>query len=151
MTSSWKRRNTHFATPVLNVLSLNAILNIYRLDENIAIQNECGRRCAVPLVMIFFEEVWYVFIFYTNPRCSNVTSFFRVALGMASTSPSHNIIIMVWWPVYSGLSKKRAKISYRKTSNIRRTQFKNFDISRLVLQLYLPKPLKPCVKSRMKM
>ena len=40
---------------------------------------------------------------------------------------------------------------YRKFSNIRRTQFPNINLSRLVLQLSLPNPLKPCVKLRMKM
>ena len=36
-------------------------------------------------------------------------------------------------------------------SNIRRTKYQNLNASRLVLQLSLPYPLKPGVKSRMKM
>ena len=40
---------------------------------------------------------------------------------------------------------------YRKTSNIRGTESQNFNVSRHVLQLSLPNPLKPSVKSRMKM
>ena len=40
---------------------------------------------------------------------------------------------------------------YRKISNIRRTKSTNVDISRLVLQLSSPNPMKPGVKSRMKM
>ena len=40
---------------------------------------------------------------------------------------------------------------YRKLSNIRRTQSPNLNVSRLVLQLSLPNPMKPGVKSRMKM
>ena len=40
---------------------------------------------------------------------------------------------------------------YRKVSNIRRTKYKNLNDSRLVLQLYVPNPLKPSVKSIMKM
>ena len=40
---------------------------------------------------------------------------------------------------------------YPKISNIRRTQIPNFNVSRLVLQLSLPNPMKPGVKSRMKM
>ena len=39
---------------------------------------------------------------------------------------------------------------YRKNSNISRTKSQNFNDSRLVLQLYLPNPLKPGVRSRMK-
>ena len=40
---------------------------------------------------------------------------------------------------------------YRKISNIKRTKSPNLDVSRLVLQLSLPNPMKPGVKSRMKM
>ena len=40
---------------------------------------------------------------------------------------------------------------YRNTSNIRHTKYQNINDSRLVLQLSLPNPLKPGVKSRMKM
>ena len=40
---------------------------------------------------------------------------------------------------------------YRRISNIRRTEPPNVDVSRLVLQLSLPNPIKPGVKSRMKM
>ena len=40
---------------------------------------------------------------------------------------------------------------YRKVSNIRRTKCQNLNYSRLVLQLSVPNPLKPSVKSIMKM
>ena len=40
---------------------------------------------------------------------------------------------------------------YRKISNIRRTKSPNLNVSRLVFQLSLPNPMKPGVKSRMKM
>ena len=41
---------------------------------------------------------------------------------------------------------------HRQISNIKRTRSQNFkNVSLLVLRLYLPNPLKPCVKSRMKM
>ena len=39
---------------------------------------------------------------------------------------------------------------YRKISNISRTKSPNLDVFRLVLQLSLPNPMKPGVKSRMK-
>ena len=41
--------------------------------------------------------------------------------------------------------------TYRKVSNIRRTKSSKLNVSRLVLQLSLPNPMKPGVKSRMKM
>ena len=40
---------------------------------------------------------------------------------------------------------------YYKISNMRRTKSQNLNDSRLVLPLSLPNPLKPGVKSRMKM
>ena len=40
---------------------------------------------------------------------------------------------------------------YHQTLNIIRTKFPNIIVSRLVLQLYFPNPLKPAAKSRMKM
>ena len=43
-------------------------------------------------------------------------------------------------------------LNYRQTSDINRTKFQNLNISRLVLQLSLPYPLKPgIIKSRLNM
>ena len=43
-------------------------------------------------------------------------------------------------------------IDYRQTFNISRTKFQNLNVSRLVLQLFLPNALKPSIKStRIKM
>ena len=42
-------------------------------------------------------------------------------------------------------------LTYRKVYNIRRTKSQNFNVSRLIMYLSLPDPLKPGVKSRMKM
>ena len=44
-----------------------------------------------------------------------------------------------------------ANHNYCKISNIRRTESQNLNVSRLILQLSLPNPMKPGVKSRMKM
>ena len=41
--------------------------------------------------------------------------------------------------------------TYRKISNIRRTKSQNLNESRPVWQLFLPNPLNPGVKSKMKM
>ena len=40
--------------------------------------------------------------------------------------------------------------AYRQFSNIRRTQSPNINVSRLILQLSLPNPLKPGINLRMK-
>ena len=49
------------------------------------------------------------------------------------------------WSCYKGF------LLYRQTSNISGTRSQNLNNSRLVLQLSLHNPLKPGVKSRMKM
>ena len=41
-------------------------------------------------------------------------------------------------------------MDYRKVSNIRRTKSQNLNVSRLILKVSLPNPLKPGVKLRMK-
>ena len=43
------------------------------------------------------------------------------------------------------------KLSYRQTSSTSRTKSKYLNVFRLVLQLSLPKPMKPGFKSRMKL
>ena len=57
--------------------------------------------------------------------------------------------------LYSGdqvrISYVYGKGTYRKTSSISRTKSQNLNASRLVLQLSLHNPLKPGVKSSMKM
>ena len=56
-----------------------------------------------------------------------------------------------WWLRTLMCNQYQAKESYRKISNIRHTKSQNLNVSRLVLQLSLPNPMKPGVKSRMKM
>ena len=40
---------------------------------------------------------------------------------------------------------------YRQTANVSHTKYQHLNVSRLLLQLSLPNPVKPSVKSRMKM
>ena len=49
------------------------------------------------------------------------------------------------WP------RSKTHVNYRQFSNVRGTQSQNINVSRLVLLLSLPNPLKPGVKLRMKM
>ena len=49
------------------------------------------------------------------------------------------------------IKRMTAYLIYRKVSNIRRTKCQNLNESRLALQLSVPNPLKPSVKSIMKM
>ena len=68
--------------------------------------------------------------------------------GMSYTD---KMVFFNWnWPWYIK-SLCRIDDIYRKVSNISGTKSQNLNASRLILQLYLPNPLKPGVKSRMKM
>ena len=60
---------------------------------------------------------------------------------------------ITWTNIYKILQEQNSDKEriYRKISNIRHTNPQNVNDSRLVLQLSLPNPLKPGVKSRMKM
>ena len=59
---------------------------------------------------------------------------------------------MVNTEVADGLVTQGAMaLTYHKTSSISRTKYQNLDVSFLVLQLSLLNPLKPGVKSKMKM
>ena len=55
------------------------------------------------------------------------------------------------WGYTSGHHITQFLLIYRQVSNIRRTKSQHLKDSRAVLQLSLPNPLKPDVKSRMKM
>ena len=48
-------------------------------------------------------------------------------------------------------STRPCSYAYRQISNVRRTNFQNLNVSRLVLNFSLPNPLEPGVKSKMKM
>ena len=58
--------------------------------------------------------------------------------------PQIKTLKLKWYDNYT-------QINYRKISNIRRTKCQNLNDSRFVLQLSVPNPLKPSVKSIMKM
>ena len=51
--------------------------------------------------------------------------------------------------IYLGLDKE-SQLYYRQASYIRRTESQNVNVSRLILQLSLPNPLKPGAKSLIK-
>ena len=59
------------------------------------------------------------------------------------------LTVYLWW-ITSYKSPYGVSI-YRKIANIRRTKIQNVNDYRLVLQLSLPNPLNPGLKSRMKM
>ena len=70
----------------------------------------------------------------------------------------HHDLFDVWWPfmVWCYFVRTSADITeeqwyYRQVSNIRRTKSQHLKDSRTVLRPSLPNPLKPDVKSRMKM
>ena len=88
-----------------------------------------------------------------NP-CHNMTARFL----LVRQQGAHDVVIFAGGgAAWGSLEGERnagcldKEIKYRKISNIGRTKSQNLKYSRLVLQLPLPNPLKPGVKSRMKM
>ena len=50
---------------------------------------------------------------------------------------------------YYPKSELKSNFKYRQTSDIWRTKYQNINVSRFVLQFFLPNPLKPGVKLKM--
>ena len=67
------------------------------------------------------------------------------------TSPWLTLVLSRFSYLFNGNSYNRIIVLTRKVSNIRRTKSPNLHVSNLVLQLSLLNPLKPGVKSGMKM
>ena len=99
-------------------------------------------------------------------RRSKKTSKFRVTGLCAGNSPvtgefpaqmaSNGENVSIWWrhhveKVEATSMKYHSEKYYRQVSNIRRTKFQQLKDYRTVLRLSLPNPLRPDVKSRMKM
>ena len=62
-----------------------------------------------------------------------------------------HLILQIWWQSPNQSNCLQCHWIYRKLSNIRRTKTLNLNVSRLVVQLSLPNPMNPGVKSRTKM
>ena len=73
---------------------------------------------------------------------------FKMGSPMLQYTPASNN----WWHTLSCFNPySYRQMIYREISNISPTKSQNLNDSRLVLQLPLPNPLMPCVKSRTKM
>ena len=70
----------------------------------------------------------------------------RVNIGRSTTNQRFSFRKHFLWIIQSIFFK----MTYHQTSNISRTKSRNLNVYRLVLQLSFPNPLKPGVKSRMK-
>ena len=68
----------------------------------------------------------------------------------SKTSTDMPIFLFQFYAPKYELNFRIKQWAYRQTSNIRRTKSQNLNVSLLVSQLSLPNPLKPGVKSRMK-
>ena len=93
---------------------------------------------------VFFCFFFFFCLFFNFPECPHDANF--VVIGV--TAGCHNKMIRCHVVAWLWHSKSE---SYRKISNIRRMKSPNLNVSSLVLQLSLPNPMKPGVKSRMKM
>ena len=135
--------------------------NVFRVTGSL-----CGEITVhrwIPLTKASDAELWFFFHLYLNKRLS------KQSWGWWFETPSRSLwrhcnestrcwcephipamIIYIyprkvtrWWNLDITV--------YRQASNIRRNKSQNFNVSGLVLQVSLPSPLRPGVKSRMKM
>ena len=79
-------------------------------------------------------------------KLTTICSWTKVISTVPIGSPLTKTILLLWRMALQPVGK-----NYHKIYCTSLTQSKNWNVSRLVLQLSLPKPLKPGVKSRMKM
>ena len=90
---------------------------------------------------------WLLVALCTKQSEFNATTHISIYFGVMSQY-LNNIIP---YNIFEKLNCPYQNIIYRRIFNIRRTKSPNLNVSRLVLQLSLPNPMKPSVKSRMKM
>ena len=129
---------------------------IYNIDglvqgcsNSIANTHELMQSCTKPLIC---------FLFFFN-----ITIIIELFCEVEITFPIYNDIVYcaLMYLIYSSSFSQGTVVNadenaftdleYRKVSNIRRTKCQNLNDSRLVLELSVPNPLKPSVKSIMKM
>ena len=86
--------------------------------------------------------------------CDNIIQWicFTIPITVSLLLVIHNPLSIVNCPCWEhDITSLRTINNYRKTSSISRTKSQNLNVSHIVLQLSLPNPLKPGVKSSMKM
>ena len=88
-------------------------------------------------------------------RCNGIYACMHLIVSQSQVTritPYRMVINCVFQSLLPSLSSALLfGIDYRKIHNISHTKSPNLNVSRLVLQLPLPNPMKPGVKSRMKM
>ena len=80
-------------------------------------------------IALYIWKTWYIYLL----RFNDVTEY--------NENMQH---VCIWY-------SNHCHAKYRKISNISRTKSSNVNVSRLVLQLSLPNPMKPGVKTRINM
>ena len=108
---------------------------------------------------IFITTTTVFIIFSVRTVDISIVSPYDMA-NLLTCEKNANICLLTATEIRAGMSDYKAQqimgynyffLTYRKTSSISRTKSPNLNASNLVLQLSLLNPLKPGVKSRMKM
>ena len=99
---------------------------------------------------------WYIISFLAISFFLNSLYFFKYSCTNIFHRRSLYTFYSIWIIFNPSMDEQLHQLynvgwNYRKVSNIRRTKYQNLNDSRLVLQLSVPNPLKPSVKSIMKM
>ena len=134
----------HKVTPLIFMLSQRHYEAVERLLKMGASPSQPDCQGVTPLMyaarLVSWSETYFPKYFETQYGYSNLID----SLWFAVTQISGHQIAANFWHMY-------ATTAYRKISNIRRTKSPNLNVPRLVLQSSLTNPMKPGVKSRMKM
>ena len=150
---------------VSNWLGANLECSTFPLCWWLQLWCACCMLCVV-VVCVFRLECSYLHENWKKTRvfiqCWKMTkTFFIIAHGLQSRCYSepmgHHVLILYQgltadlWFTWKQMTCHATPKSYRQVSNISRTKSQHLKDSRTVLRLSLPNPLKPDVKSRMKM
>ena len=150
--------------PLVVVSTITAMMQLGVCDKVPLLIISCitmmqlGVRVKVPLLVISYITVMQLGV--CNPdvprRCSDYVSMSNgrwvwsqpAGIPAAHSLPCWARATPVWW---LPANKNKEPFYYHQTFNIMHTKSQNLNVSRIVLQTSLPCPLKPGVKSRMKM
>ena len=126
-----------------NFASLAFVCGIHRWPVN------SPHKWPLTCKMLPFDDVIMEFKFWSSMFCGTVPYFQWRAHSSSSSYGSTDSILAIFNCI--GLKHITLHNMYRKIYNIRRTKSQNLKDSLLVFQLSLRNPLKPGVKSRMRM
>ena len=129
----------------------------YNLSHNICSRLCCTLFCRVYIVCCWRIQNGHIYIWVRSWRCGSPLSDFAINWQQNQVTRQSHLHDLKPYTISCYLTYIAAMLGllwlpkYRQVSNIRRTKSQTLNVSCLGLQLFLSNPLKPGIKSRMKM